>query len=103
MSVCVCVCVCVCWTPSPPPGKLKDVYKNYRYTYQACGAILVVSSVYLFVAMGFNYHMLDKEKREEERRAVDQEANAHNASKEKEAEPNAATPLTALEIKEDTV
>lgn len=54
-----------------PPllGKFKDIYNDYRYTYQACGILLVVSSVLLFFGMGLNYHLLDKEKKEEERRA----------------------------------
>lgn len=50
-------------------GKFKDIYNDYRYTYQACGILLVVSSVLLFFGMGLNYHLLDKEKKEEERRA----------------------------------
>lgn len=54
-----------------PPllGKFKDIYNDYRYTYQACGILLVVSSVLLFFGMGLNYHLLDKEKKEEEGRA----------------------------------
>ncbi|KAL2103229.1 hypothetical protein ACEWY4_000097 [Coilia grayii] len=93
-----------------PPllGKLKDIYGEYRYTYQACGVILIVASVFLFVGMGLNYRLLERERRAEERAADreggDAEANAHNASKEKEAEPDAATPLTAPDqLKEDTV
>lgn len=50
-------------------GRFKDVYDDYKYTYQGCGIILIVSSVFLFFAMGINYRMLDKEKKEEERRA----------------------------------
>ncbi|XP_072308207.1 monocarboxylate transporter 1a [Eucyclogobius newberryi] len=54
-----------------PPllGKFKDIYGDYRYTYQACGILLVVSSVLLFLGMGLNYHLLDKEKKEEEQLA----------------------------------
>uniref|UniRef100_H2LQ76 Monocarboxylate transporter 1 n=1 Tax=Oryzias latipes TaxID=8090 RepID=H2LQ76_ORYLA len=54
-----------------PPllGKFKDIYHHYRYTYQSCGIILIVSSVFLFAGMGLNYRLLAKEKKEEERRA----------------------------------
>lgn len=54
-----------------PPllGKFKDVYNDYRYTYQTCGILLVISSIFLFFGMGLNYHLLDKEKKEEERLA----------------------------------
>ncbi|XP_041952888.1 monocarboxylate transporter 1b [Alosa sapidissima] len=96
-----------------PPllGKLKDVYHNYRYTYMACGVILVVASVFLFVGMGINYTLLEREKRAEERNsaadALEQEANDHNASREKEGEePNAAVPLNPPEdeqLNEDSV
>ncbi|KAK0136617.1 Monocarboxylate transporter 1 [Merluccius polli] len=48
--------------------RFKDIYNDYKYTYQGCGIILIVSSVFLFFAMGINYRLLDKEKKEEERR-----------------------------------
>ncbi|XDV48964.1 hypothetical protein PO909_018310 [Leuciscus waleckii] len=75
-----------------PPllGRLNDIYHDYRYTYQGCGAVLVVASVFLFVGMGINYRLLDKEKREEERRArqeeKDEETNVDNALNEKAKE-----------------
>ncbi len=50
-------------------GKFKDIYHDYKYTYQGCGILLIVSSVFLFAGMGLNYRLLDKEKKEEERRA----------------------------------
>lgn len=50
-------------------GRFKDIYHDYKYTYQGCGILLIVSSVFLFVGMGINYRLLDKEKKEEERRA----------------------------------
>ncbi|XP_067442831.1 monocarboxylate transporter 1a [Thunnus thynnus] len=54
-----------------PPllGKFKDIYHDYKYTYQSCGILLIVSSVFLFIGMGINYRLLDKEKKEEERKA----------------------------------
>ncbi|XP_061894254.1 monocarboxylate transporter 1a [Entelurus aequoreus] len=54
-----------------PPllGKFKDVYHDYKYTYQGCGILLIVSSFFLFMGMGLNYRLLRKEKQEEERLA----------------------------------
>ncbi|KAM3621616.1 uncharacterized protein V6R79_013631 [Siganus canaliculatus] len=54
-----------------PPllGKFKDIYHDYKYTYKGCGILLIVSSVFLFLGMGLNYRLLDKEKKEEERKA----------------------------------
>ncbi|KAM6980907.1 monocarboxylate transporter 1-like [Aplochiton taeniatus] len=70
-----------------PPllGKFKDIYNDYKYTYQSCGAILVVASVFLFLGMGINYRLLDKEKKEEAKRAKlegKQESNMDNATNE---------------------
>ncbi|AWP02467.1 putative monocarboxylate transporter 1 [Scophthalmus maximus] len=71
-----------------PPllGRFKDIYHDYKYTYQGCGILLIVSSVLLFAGMGLNYRLLDKEKREEERRARvggrEQKSNRDNAAKE---------------------
>ncbi|XP_019711539.1 monocarboxylate transporter 1a [Hippocampus comes] len=54
-----------------PPllGKFKDIYHDYKYTYQGCGILLIVSSFFLFMGMGLNYRLLRKEKKEEERMA----------------------------------
>ncbi|XP_062396762.1 monocarboxylate transporter 1b [Sardina pilchardus] len=87
----------------PMLGKLKDIYHNYRYTYMACGVILVVASVFLFVGMGINYKLLERERRAEERNAdaLQQEADGHKGEG-----PSAVTPLTAPEdeqLKEDSV
>ncbi|XP_031734630.1 monocarboxylate transporter 1-like [Anarrhichthys ocellatus] len=67
-----------------PPllGKFKDVY----HTYQGCGILLFVSSFILFAWMGLNYHLLAKEKKEEESRARvgsrEQNSNRDIAAKE---------------------
>lgn len=62
--------------------------------------------------MGINYRLLDREKKEEERKAgmeaKDDETNVDNAimEKEKEAENDVCTPLTQADIAkmdEDTV
>ncbi|XP_076870309.1 monocarboxylate transporter 1a [Brachyhypopomus gauderio] len=55
---------------SPPLlGKFNDIYNSYKYTYISCGIILMVASVFLFVGMGINYRLLDKEAKEEAKRA----------------------------------
>lgn len=91
-------------------GKLNDIYHDYKYTYIGCGIVLIIASVFLFVGMGINYHLLDKERKEEERKAgfedKDQETNIDNAAKEKEAENDVSTPLTQADVAkldEDTV
>lgn len=66
--------------------------------------------MFLFVGMGINYHLLDKERKAEVRKAsLDdkaQETNMDNAMKEKEAENDVSTPLTQADVAkldEDTV
>lgn len=50
----------------------------------------MIASIFLFVGMGINYHLVDKEKREEERKAKleekDAETNVDNALIEKAKE-----------------
>lgn len=80
---------------SPLAGRLNDIYDDYKYTYQGCGIVLVIASIFLFVGMGINYRLLDKEKREEERRArqeeKDEETNIDNALNEKAKEADGDT------------
>lgn len=91
-------------------GRLNDIYHDYKYTYIACGIVLAIASVFLFVGMGINYRLLDKERKEEEEKAgredKEQETNMDNAMKEKEAENDVSTPLTQADVAkldEDTV
>ncbi|XP_054836801.1 monocarboxylate transporter 1 [Eublepharis macularius] len=70
-----------------PPllGKLNDIYGDYKYTYWACGIILVVSGIFLFIGMGINYQLMAKE--EEAKQKVDgkeEETNVDEAVKQKE-------------------
>ncbi|KAK2861809.1 hypothetical protein Q5P01_001342 [Channa striata] len=71
-----------------PPllGKFKDIYHDYKYTYQGCGIFLIVSSFFLFAGMGLNYRLLHKEKKEEERRervgGREQRSNRDNTAKD---------------------
>ncbi|XP_077385316.1 monocarboxylate transporter 1a [Festucalex cinctus] len=72
-----------------PPllGKFKDIYHDYKYTYQGCGILLIVSSFFLFMGMGLNYRLLRKERKEEERmaRVGDHKSYRVNAAKVVEA------------------
>ncbi|KAL3058265.1 hypothetical protein OYC64_010441 [Pagothenia borchgrevinki] len=82
-----------------PPllGKLKDIYHDYKYTYQSCGILLIVSSVILFAGMGLNYRLLDKEKKEEERLA------RVESEEQKSIMENTAKGVSEASNKEDTV
>lgn len=84
-------------------GQLNDIYKDYKYTYIGCGIILVIASMFLFIGMGINYHLLDRERKAEVEKAgpeiYDEETNIDNAMKEKEKEAeNVSTPLTHASV-----
>ncbi|KAJ8360363.1 hypothetical protein SKAU_G00168880 [Synaphobranchus kaupii] len=85
-----------------PPllGKLNDIYHDYKYTYYGCGIILMVASVFLFVGMGINYRLVEREKKEEERRAK-MEVDEAESYMDKEREVDADV-LTALRADEDS-
>lgn len=82
----MCECYDMVWSKCNFTGKFKDIYNDYKYTYQGCGIVLIIASVFLFVGMGINYRLLDKEKKEEERRAKvegrEEESNKDNTAKE---------------------
>ncbi|GLD50549.1 monocarboxylate transporter 1-like protein [Lates japonicus] len=52
----------------PLTGTFYNYYHHYDYTYITCGIILMIASVFLFVRMGINYYLLERERKEEERR-----------------------------------
>ncbi|XP_051562438.1 monocarboxylate transporter 1-like isoform X1 [Myxocyprinus asiaticus] len=54
-----------------PPllGKFNDIFHDYKYTYIGCGILLLVGSMFLFIGMGINYRLLDREAKEESKRA----------------------------------
>lgn len=41
------------------------MYGDYKYTYWACGGVLIVAGVYLFIGMGINYRLVEKEQKAE--------------------------------------
>lgn len=49
-------------------GSFYNYYHHYDYTYISSGIILMVSSVVLFVGMSINYHLLERERKEAEKR-----------------------------------
>ncbi|XP_020510552.2 monocarboxylate transporter 1-like [Labrus bergylta] len=56
----------------PLTGSFYTYYNHYNYTYITSGIILIVASVVLFVGMGINYRLLERERKEEERRERDE-------------------------------
>ena len=52
-------------------GCLNDIYGDYKYTYWACGIILIVSGIYLFIGLGINYRLEAEEQKAEEKQKKD--------------------------------
>lgn len=83
------------------------MYGDYKYTYQACGIILIVSGLFLFIGMGINYKLLAKEQKAESKQKTEQkeeETNMDEAEKQKEPSNYVANlPLKSTEdgTKED--
>ena len=70
----------------PVLGRLNDIYGDYKYTYWACGIILIVAGIYLFIGMGINYRLLEKEQKAEKQQkkeSKDEETNVDVAEKPK--------------------
>lgn len=68
-------------------GKLNDMYGDYKYTYWACGIILIVSGIFLMIGMGINYQLLAKEQKAEDKQKAEgkeEETNIDEAEKQKE-------------------
>ena len=76
-------------------GRLNDIYGDYKYTYWACGIILIVAGIYLFIGMGINYRLLEKEQKAEKQQkkeSKDEETNVDVAEKPKEVTDAAESP-----------
>lgn len=73
---------------SCPPGKLHDIYGDYKYTYWACGVVLIISGIYLFIGMGINYRLVAKEQKAEKAKneGKEEETNIDEAEKKKKKE-----------------
>uniref|UniRef100_UPI00398E583E monocarboxylate transporter 2-like n=1 Tax=Pristiophorus japonicus TaxID=55135 RepID=UPI00398E583E len=50
----------------PLAGLLVDITQDYKFMYIVCGSIVIVASIYLFIANIINYRLLEKEKRLEQ-------------------------------------
>ncbi|XP_060695621.1 monocarboxylate transporter 2-like [Hemiscyllium ocellatum] len=50
----------------PLAGWLVDITHDYKYMYLVCGSIVIVASIFLFIANAINYRLLEKEKKMEE-------------------------------------
>ncbi|XP_045717691.1 monocarboxylate transporter 1 [Phyllostomus hastatus] len=61
-----------------PPllGRLHDQYGDYKYTYWACGIVLIIAGIYLFIGMGINYWLVAKEQEAERRKQKEREEEA---------------------------
>ncbi|KAL2776126.1 monocarboxylate transporter 2 [Daubentonia madagascariensis] len=66
----------------PLAGKLVDITGEYKYMYMACGAIVVVASVWLLIGNAINYRLLEKEKKKKQARKK-----IMNTLESKESEP----------------
>lgn len=68
---------------------------DYKYTYWACGVILIIAGIYLFIGMGINYRLLAKEQKAEEkqkREGKEDEASTDVDEKPKETMKAAQSP-----------
>ncbi|KAM3665432.1 monocarboxylate transporter 1-like [Ammospiza maritima maritima] len=74
----------------PVLGKLNDMYGDYKYTYWACGVVLIIAGTYLFIGMGINYRLVAKEEKAKKERMED-ETNIDEAGKKKEEKTDAAS------------
>lgn len=45
-----------------------DVFGDYKYLFFMCGGVIVVGGLFLFILNMYNYHMLDKESLEKDRK-----------------------------------
>lgn len=75
-----------------PPllGRLNDVYGDYKYTYWACGVVLIFAGIYLFIGMGINYQMTSRKKlmqQKEEEAVAEGEMPKAVTSKAESSEP----------------
>lgn len=66
------------------------MYGDYKYTYWACGIVLIIAGTYLFIGMGINYRLVAKEEKAKKERMED-ETNMDEAGKKKEEKTDAAS------------
>ncbi|KAM9312443.1 monocarboxylate transporter 2 [Gastrophryne carolinensis] len=74
----------------PLAGWLVDITGDYKYMYFACGVIVIIASIYLFIGNAINYRLLAKEKL------------ANEAKNAKEAEPLNSDSVDIVKKQSDT-
>ena len=52
-------------------GALVDIFMDYKYMYYACGVMMLLPGIFLFVMNYFNYQRLDQEEKLRQCQAVD--------------------------------
>lgn len=62
-------------------GRLNDIYGDYKYTYWACGVILIIAGIYLFIGMGVNYRLVAKEQEAEKQQKKEGKEKPKEATK----------------------
>ncbi|KAL6119533.1 slc16a1 [Pungitius sinensis] len=96
----------------PLTGQFYNYYQHYDYTYISCGIILIFASLVLFLGMGLNYHLLAKEKKNEELKEQEEPKEERAAmlappspskSDEEKVEPAAVLLDEVARMDEDTV
>ncbi|XP_034270177.1 monocarboxylate transporter 1 [Pantherophis guttatus] len=90
-----------------PPllGKLNDIYGDYKYTYWACGIILIFSGIFLFIGMGINYRLVAKEQKAMDKQIAEgkeEETNIDEKQKESNEMVNLPPKTTDDGLKEDS-
>ncbi|XP_061730928.1 monocarboxylate transporter 2-like isoform X2 [Nerophis ophidion] len=48
----------------PTAGFLVDIFEDYKYLFFMCGAVIVTGGLFLFVMNFYNYHMIEKQRRQ---------------------------------------
>lgn len=89
MSACLPVSVCV------TIGALVDIFHDYKYMYYACGVMMLVPGIFLFIMNYFNYKWLAQEAKqsgrvEEEQGALEELRELRRSSGQKELEESPA-------------
>ncbi|KAJ8409268.1 hypothetical protein AAFF_G00234660 [Aldrovandia affinis] len=51
----------------PIGGALVDIFKDYKYMYYMCGAVMLAAGLFLFVMNFYNYRLLEQEQKQREK------------------------------------
>lgn len=66
-------------------GALVDIFQDYKYMYIACGVMMLVAGIFLFIMNYYNYKKLDEEERERRSAAVEMRSEKLSVMEEGEA------------------